>query len=213
MEINKKGTLLIVSGFAGSGKGTIMKGLTSQYDNYALSISATTRNPRPGEENGREYFFKTKEEFESMIVRGEFLEYACYVGNYYGTPAPYVDEMLAKGKDVILEIEIQGALQVKAKRPEALLIFVMPPSVEEIYNRLKKRGTEDEETIMKRMKRGAEEILEVSKYDYIMINDDLDTCINQLHELVQSAKSRVLCNEQLLIETQSQFSDFLNSRQ
>lgn len=209
MEISKKGTLLIVSGFAGSGKGTIMKSLTKEYDNYALSISATTRNPRPGEEDGREYFFKTKEEFEEMIDNGEFLEHACYVGNYYGTPAPYVDKMLSEGKDVILEIEIQGALQVKKKRPEAILIFVMPPSVEEVYNRLKKRGTEDEETIMKRMRRGSEEINEVSKYDYIMINDDLDACVKALHSLVQSVKYRVLCNEELIMETKSQFADFL----
>ena len=209
MEISKKGTLLIVSGFAGSGKGTIMKSLTKEYDNYALSISATTRNPRPGEEDGREYFFKTKEEFEEMIDNGEFLEHACYVGNYYGTPAPYVDKMLSEGKDVILEIEIQGALQVKKKRPETILIFVMPPSVEEVYNRLKKRGTEDEETIMKRMRRGSEEINEVSKYDYIMINDDLDACVKAFHSLVQSVKYRVLCNEELIMETKSQFADFL----
>lgn len=209
MNINSKGTLLIVSGFAGSGKGTLMKGLTSLYDNYALSISATTRSPRPGEEDGREYFFKTKEEFEDMISKGEFLEHACYVGNYYGTPAPYVDKMLNEGKDVILEIEIQGALQVKEKRPEALLIFVMPPSVEEIYNRLKKRGTEDEETIMKRMRRGSEEIIDVSKYDYIMINDELDKCIEELHMIVQSAKNRVLCNAQLIENTKSQFEQFL----
>ena len=209
MNINSKGTLLIVSGFAGSGKGTLMKGLTSLYDNYALSISATTRAPRPGEEDGREYFFKTKEEFEDMISKGDFLEHACYVGNYYGTPAPYVDKMLNEGKDVILEIEIQGALQVKEKRPEALLIFVMPPSVEEIYNRLKKRGTEDEETIMKRMRRGSEEILDVSKYDYIMINDELDKCIEELHMIVQSAKNRVLCNAQLIENTKSQFEQFL----
>lgn len=212
MATNHRGTLLIVSGFAGSGKGTIMKGLLSQYDNYALSISATTRQPRPQEEDGREYFFKTKEEFETMIEREEFLEHACYVGNYYGTPAAYVDEMLQSGKDVILEIEIQGALQVKSKRPDALLIFVMPPSVEEIYNRLKKRGTEDEETIMKRMRRGAEEICEVSKYDYIMVNDDLDECIRELHEVVQSSKNRVLCNSDLIAQTQSQFADFLSGK-
>lgn len=212
MEISKKGTLLIVSGFAGSGKGTIMKGLTSNYDNYALSISATTRSPRPGEEDGREYFFKTKEEFEAMIERGEFLEHACYVGNYYGTPAPYVDKMLEAGKDVILEIEIQGALQVKKLRPEAILIFVMPPSVEEIYNRLKKRGTEDEETIMKRMRRASEEVLEANQYDYLMINDDIDECIEALHRIVLGSKHRMLNNTEVMLEAKSQFDDFLKNR-
>ena len=147
----KKGILLILSGFAGSGKGTIVKELLKGYDNYALSVSATTRSPRPGEEDGREYFFKTVEEFEAMIAADKLLEHARYVDNYYGTPAEYVEEMLNSGKDVILEIEQQGALQIKEKRPDALLLFVMPPSVEEVYNRLKLRGTENEETIMKRM--------------------------------------------------------------
>jgi len=210
MALNKKGILLIVSGFAGSGKGTIMKDLTSRYDNYALSISATTRNPRPGEENGREYFFKTKEEFEAMIEADELLEHACYVGNYYGTPKEYVESQLNQGKDVILEIEIQGALLVKEKNPEALLIFVMPPSVEEIYNRLKGRGTETEEVIMKRMNRGAEEILEVSKYDYILINDVVSECTDRLHNIVQSAKGSVLRNQFLLDEVKEQFDDFLS---
>lgn len=208
---NQRGVLLIVSGFAGSGKGTIMKALTSKYDNYALSISATTRNPRPGEENGREYFFKTKEEFEKMIEADELLEHACYVENYYGTPKAYVESQLDAGKDVILEIEIQGALQVKEKCPEALLIFIMPPNVEEIYNRLVKRGTETEEVIMKRMRRGAEEILEVGKYDYIMINDEIDACTDRLHYTVQSAKGAVIRNQDLLESVKVQFGDFLNN--
>lgn len=209
MAINNKGVLLIVSGFAGSGKGTLMKAITDKYDNYALSISATTRSPRPGEEDGREYFFKTKEEFEAMIEAGELLEHACYVGNYYGTPKPYVDKMLEAGKDVILEIEIQGALQVKEKCPDALLIFVMPPNVEEIYNRLKKRNTETEEVIRKRMERGSQEALEISKYDYLMINDDINECMERLHQVVQSTKLSVNRNLEFLEDVKVQFDKFL----
>lgn len=209
--MNQKGILVIVSGFAGSGKGTIMKALTSQYDNYALSISATTRSPRPGEENGREYFFKTKEEFEKMIEEDALLEHASYVGNYYGTPKEYVVNQLEAGKDVILEIEIQGALLVKEKCPDALLVFVMPPNVEEIYNRLKGRGTETEEVIMKRMNRGAEEILEVSKYDYLMINDEVEACTKRLHETVQSAKGSISRNRDVLEVVEQQFKEFLST--
>ena len=134
--MNKEGILIVVSGFSGAGKGTIMKALLERYDNYALSISATTRNPRPGEEEGKAYFFKTTEEFEKMIAKDDLIEYAMYVGNYYGTPKAYVEEQLRAGKDVILEIEIQGALKVKEKFPNTLLLFVTPPSAEELRKRL-----------------------------------------------------------------------------
>lgn len=210
MQLNQKGILLIISGFAGSGKGTLMQMLTSRYDNYALSVSATTRNPRPGEEDGKSYFFKTKEEFEQMIEEDKFLEHACYVGNYYGTPKDYVNDMLSKGKDVILEIELQGALQVKEKCPEALLIFVMPPSVQEVYNRLVKRNTETEEVIMKRMSRGAQEIKEVPKYDYLLINDDLEECVERLHQTIQCAKGSVSRNLELIESVEAQFAEFLS---
>ena len=145
--MREKGILIVVSGFSGSGKGTIMKELLKQYDNYALSISATTRNPRPGEEDGREYFFKTVEDFEKMIAKEELIEYARYVDNYYGTPRAYVEEQLEAGKDVILEIEIQGALKVKEKFPDTLLLFVTPPSAEELKSRLVGRGTETMDVI------------------------------------------------------------------
>ena len=131
-----RGILIIVSGFSGAGKGTVMKRLMSDYDNYALSISATTRKPRNGEEDGREYFFKTVEEFENMIEQDKLIEYANYVGNYYGTPKEYVESMLSDGKDVILEIEMQGAMKVKEKMPDTLLVFVTPPSAEILKNRL-----------------------------------------------------------------------------
>ena len=156
--MREKGILIVVSGFSGSGKGTIMKELLKQYDNYALSISATTRNPRPGEKDGREYFFKTVEDFEKMIAKEELIEYARYVDNYYGTPRAYVEEQLDAGKDVILEIEIQGALKVKEKFPDTLLLFVTPPSAEELKNRLVGRGTETMDVIEFRMKRAKEEL-------------------------------------------------------
>jgi len=141
--MEKKGILIVVSGFSGAGKGTLMKRMLEKYeDQYALSISATTRKPREGEVDGREYFFKTKEEFEKMIAKAELIEYAKYVENYYGTPKAYVEEQLNAGKDVILEIEIQGALKVKQAFPDTLLLFVVPPSAEELKKRLVGRGTE-----------------------------------------------------------------------
>lgn len=208
----RKGILLILSGFAGSGKGTIVRELIKRYDNYALSVSATTRAPRPGEEDGREYFFKTREEFENMISRDEFLEHAEYVGNYYGTPRKYVEDMLEEGRDVILEIEMQGALSVKEKCPEAALMFVMPPSVQEVYNRLKKRGTESEEVIMKRMRRGAEEAEGIGKYDFLIINDDLEECVNEVHNTVRCAKNSTLRNRDVINRVSEEFDIFLKER-
>ena len=208
--MNEKGILLIVSGFAGSGKGTVMKKLIADYGNYALSTSATTRGIRAGEVDGREYFFKTKEEFEEMIENGELLEHACYVGNYYGTPKAYVDKMLEEGKDVILEIEIQGGLQVKEQCPEALLIFMMPPSIEELHRRIVNRGTETSEVIKMRMERGSQEIQEVSKYDYIMINDDVDECAKHIDELVRSTKCQVSRNLEVIEDVGRQFDELLS---
>ena len=144
--MNERGILIVVSGFSGAGKGTLMKRLLEKYEErYALSVSATTRQPREGERDGIEYFFKTKEEFEKMIAKEELIEYARYVENYYGTPRAYVEQMLEAGKDVILEIEIQGALKVKKAFPDTLLLFVVPPSAEELKHRLVGRGTESME--------------------------------------------------------------------
>lgn len=140
--MNKKGILIILSGFSGVGKGTVVRRLLSDYDNYALSISATTRKPREGEEDGVSYFFKSKEEFEQMIKEDSFIEHARYVENYYGTPKAYVQEQLDAGKDVILEIEIQGALKVKEKYPDALMLFLVPPDAQTLKERLVGRGTE-----------------------------------------------------------------------
>ena len=193
--MNKEGILIVVSGFSGAGKGTIMKALLERYDNYALSISATTRNPRPGEEEGKAYFFKTTEEFEKMIAKDDLIEYAMYVGNYYGTPKAYVEEQLCAGKDVILEIEIQGALKVKEKFPNTLLLFVTPPSAEELRKRLEGRGTETQEVIDGRMKRAIEEAEYMDQYDYLVINDDLDVCVSEMHKIIQGEHQRSFRNQ------------------
>ena len=193
--MNKKGILIVVSGFSGAGKGTIMKELLKQYDNYALSISATTRKPRPGEEEGREYFFKTVEEFEKMIAKDELIEYARYVDNYYGTPRAYVEEQLEAGKDVILEIEIQGALKVKEKFPETLLLFVTPPTAKELKHRLVGRGTETMYVIEFRMNRAKEEAEGMDKYDYLIVNDVLAECVEEVHRIIQGEHRRSFRNQ------------------
>ena len=185
-----KRCLVVVSGFSGAGKGTLMKSLIQKYDNYALSVSATTRNPRPGEEEGVSYFFKTKEQFEEMIATDALVEYAQYVGNYYGTPKAFVEDKRKEGKDVLLEIEIQGALKIKKKFPDALLIFITPPSAEELKNRLVGRGTETMDVINKRLTRAITESEGVENYDYILVNDDIDTCTEKLHNLIQTAHER-----------------------
>ena len=172
-----------------------MKALLERYDNYALSISATTRNPRPGEEEGKAYFFKTTEEFEKMIAQDDLIEYAMYVGNYYGTPKAYVEEQLCAGKDVILEIEIQGALKVKEKFPNTLLLFVTPPSAEELRKRLEGRGTETQEVIDGRMKRAIEEAEYMDQYDYLVVNDELDVCVEEMHHLIQGEHERCFRNQ------------------
>ena len=174
----KKGILIVVSGFSGAGKGTLMKKLMQDYDNYALSISATTRQPRVGEEDGREYFFRTKEEFEKMIARDELIEYARYVENYYGTPKQYVMEQLEAGKDVILEIEQQGAFAVKKAVPEAILIFLTPPTIEELERRLRNRKTESDDVIASRLAQACAEAAHVDQYDYIVINDEVEHCVD-----------------------------------
>lgn len=183
--MSDKGVLTVISGFSGAGKGTVVKQLLDKYD-YGLSISATTRSPREGEQDGREYFFKTKEEFEQMIAEHQLIEYARYVGNYYGTPKEYVVQQLEQGKDVILEIEMQGALHVREILPEVNLIFLTPPSVDVLEQRLRGRGTETEEVIRDRMARAKEECSYMEKYDYIVVNDDLDECVENAHRLIRS---------------------------
>lgn len=207
--MTKKGILIVVSGFSGAGKGTIMKQLLQQYpDHYALSISATTRSPRTGETDGVEYFFRTREQFEEMIAKDELIEYAQYVENYYGTPRAYVQEQLAAGKDVILEIEIQGALKVKEKFPETLLMFVSPPSAEELKNRLVGRGTEDMDTIHARLGRAVEESEGIENYDYFVINDKLEECVKDVHAIICSEHSRVSRNINDIQKIREELSGF-----
>lgn len=189
--MNEKGILIVVSGFSGSGKGTLMKELLTRYpDTYALSISATTRLPREGEVDGREYFFVSKDEFEKMIAKGELIEYAKYVENYYGTPRDYVEKKLDEGKDVILEIEIQGALNVKKMFPDTLLLFVTPPSAEELRKRLVGRGTETMDVIESRMDRACEEAEGMENYDYLIVNDSLDRCVEEMHSIIRGEHRR-----------------------
>ena len=192
--MKRKGILIVVSGFSGAGKGTLVKRLLEEYDGYALSISATTRQPRPGEEDGREYFFLQKEQFEQKIAANGLIEYACYCDNYYGTPREYVERQLLDGKDVILEIEIQGALKIKEQYEDALLLFVMPPSIDELRRRLVGRGTETEEVIEKRLCRAAKEAEGIESYEYIVVNDDLEVCVRQLHEIITAAHNTPIRN-------------------
>lgn len=201
--MSRRGILTVVSGFSGAGKGTVMKELVKKPD-YKLSISATTRSPREGEEHGREYFFLTREKFESMIKAEEFIEYAEYVGNYYGTPKRYVEEQLEAGYNVILEIEIQGALHVKEVFPDALLLFLVPPSAEVLKDRLISRGTEDLDAVNKRMNRAVEEAAYMDQYDYLVVNDKLDDCVEAVHHIISSEKDKVKYNKEFICEMKSQ---------
>lgn len=182
--MKRKGIIIVVSGFSGAGKGTVMKALTAKYKNYALSISATTRDPRPGEQNGREYFFVSNEEFEKLIKENGLIEHAGYVDHYYGTPRKFVEDKLNSGIDVILEIEIQGALQIKKQYNDAVLLFVMPPSAKELEERLRGRGTETDEVIRQRLSRAKEEAEGIENYDYIVINDKLEDCVERVNDII-----------------------------
>lgn len=206
--MSRQGILIVVSGFSGAGKGTIMRELTSRYDQYALSISATTRAPRPGEEEGKSYFFKTREEFEKMIEENALIEYACYVSNYYGTPKAYVEEQLAAGRDVILEIEIQGARKVKKQFPEAVLLFVTTKDVQTLRERLTGRGTETPEEIERRLSRAVQESEGMEEYDYLVINDDLDICVSQVHEIVETEHRRLKRNMELVNNIRADLKGF-----
>jgi len=208
MQTNR-GILLVLSGFSGSGKGTVVKEVMKKYsDTYALSISATSRQPRPGERDGIEYFFKTREEFEEMIAKDELVEYAQYVSNYYGTPKAYVEEQLAAGKDVILEIEIQGALKIKKKFPETLLLFMTPPSADELKDRLVGRGTETMDVVESRLARAVEEAQGIEEYDYLIVNDDLEECVERFHSIVSNEHYRVSRKQQFIEDMRGQLTAF-----
>ena len=208
MKMRRKGILIVVSGFSGVGKGTLMKQLVHSYDNYALSVSMTTRQPRPGESDGKEYFFVSREVFEKTIAENGLIEYANYCGNYYGTPKEYVEKQLEKGKDVILEIEIQGALMVREQFPTALLLFVMPPSAQELKKRLEGRGTETEEVIDKRLKRATEEAEGIENYDFIVINDKLEECVKEMHGLILAAHETPERNQEFIDNMRKELENF-----
>lgn len=209
MKQKNRGILVVLSGFSGAGKGTVVKEVMKKYsEQYALSISATTRAPREGETDGIEYFFKTREEFEAMIAKDELVEYAQYVNNYYGTPKAYVEQQLSAGKDVILEIEIQGALKVKEKFPETLLVFLTPPDAKELKRRLVGRGTETMEVIESRLSRAVEEAQGIESYDYLLVNDQLEDCVAQFHQIVSNEKCRVFRNITNIEDMRSQLTAF-----
>lgn len=204
----KKGLLIIISGFSGTGKGTAIKKLLELYPNdYCLSISATTRNPRDGEVHGREYFFKTKEDFEEMIMKQELIEYTQYVDNYYGTPKEYVEDQMDAGHNIILEIEIDGALNVKKLYPDALLIFLLPPSIKELEKRLRERGTESEDVIADRIKRASEESKVIREYDYVVVNDTIDDCVSTIHNIVEIEGLKVYRQEEVIHNIEQELSD------
>ncbi|MBQ2688275.1 MAG: guanylate kinase [Clostridia bacterium] len=184
MQNNKPGKLFVYAGASGVGKGTIMKELLKSDSSIKLSVSATTRSPREGEVHGREYFFVTKEEFKQMINEDGFLEYAQYCDNFYGTPKAYVDEMLQKGYNVFLEIELQGAQNILKLRPDAVSIFILPPSVEELERRLRDRATETEDAINKRLAQAKVEMNHAKMYKYTVVNDDLNKAVKDVLEIV-----------------------------
>ena len=181
--MNKSGLLVVVSGPSGCGKGTVLKQLIENDEHVFYSVSATTRSPRVGEVDGVHYYFISKEQFEEKIASGGMLEYASYVGNYYGTPKSEVDRRIENGVGVVLVIEVIGAANIKRLYPDATLVFIMPPSVEELGNRLRGRGTESEDAIARRMQRAAEELQRVDEYDFSVVNDDAGRCADELYEI------------------------------
>lgn len=189
--MSKKGVLLVISGPSGAGKGTICKALLDKYKDIYLSVSATTREPRAGEVHGVNYFFKTKEEFLQKVEEGDFLEHAEVYGNYYGTPKSSVQKMLDEGRDVILEIDIQGALKVKENCEEGIFIFILPPSMEELKQRIIRRGSETPESLMTRFKSAYKEINYISKYNYAVVNDEVDVAVTKLEAIIAAEKCRV----------------------
>ena len=190
--MSERGLLIVFSGPSGVGKGTVRQEIFSTPDHkFEYSVSMTTRAQRPGEVDGKDYFFRSREEFEELIRNGQMLEYAEYVGNYYGTPLTYVNETLDKGIDVFLEIEVQGSLQVKKKVPDAVFIFLTPPDLNELQERLVGRGTDSEEVIAQRIERAREEIALMSEYDYAIVNDEVPLAAERVKRVIEAEHFRV----------------------
>lgn len=190
--MNDRGLLIVLSGPSGVGKGTVRKHLVNHYHNdFYFSISMTTRQKREGEIDGVDYFFKTREEFEAYIKQGKLLEYAEYVGNYYGTPLDYVEEHLANGRDVFLEIEVQGAMKVKQTMPEGIFIFLSPPDLQELQKRIEMRGTDTSDVIQKRLDKAVEELKLVRYYDYVVRNDRVDHAAQRIRSIIQAEHLKV----------------------
>ena len=203
MKQNRKGLLLVISGPAGVGKGTINLSLISRNSDIRMSVSATTRQPRPGEIDGVHYFFKTEEEFQKMIESGAFLEYMrVFNTHYYGTPKSFVEQELAEGRSVILEIDVQGAMRVKAAYPDAVLIFIAPPSMSELKSRLIHRGTESSEAIDRRFETAYQEMKYIDRYDYVVVNDILDLAIARTEDIIVAERCRVTRNSELIEKLQ-----------
>ena len=199
MDNDKKGLLFVISGPSGVGKGTICKKLLERRKELKLSVSVTTRAPRPGEIEGVNYFFRSEEQFQDMIARDEFLEYMCVFGkNHYGTPKAYVAEQRAQGNDVILEIDVNGALNVKKRCPDAVMIFIAPPSMETLKKRLVGRGTETEEAVERRFAEAVKEQAAAGEYDYIVVNDSLDKAVNDTESILVSERLHVSNNPKLI---------------
>ena len=217
IETNKRGSLIVVSGPSGAGKDTVIKKLKELNDNIWVSISCTSRSPRVNEQNGVDYFFLTKEEFEEKINNNEFLEYAIYNDNYYGTPVSKIKEKLDNGIDVILIIEVQGALYVKKHFQDAIFIFIMPPSMEELRDRLISRNTDSKDKILSRFKTAYNEINEITKYNYVVVNDEVDKAAHKVNSILISEKCRVdrieevyVANKEELIHEMLIDKEFIN---
>ncbi|MCX7746847.1 MAG: guanylate kinase [Clostridia bacterium] len=194
----REGLLAVVSGPSGSGKGTLLKLICNGKLNVGLSISATTRKPREGEIDGQHYFFKTVEDFKEMVNQEQLIEWVEYCNNFYGTPKKYIEDSIKKGKDMILEIDVEGALKIKEKYPQCILIFILPPSFEELRKRIIGRGTEIAEVIEKRLEKAKKEIAFISNYDYIIINDEVNRAVDELDSILKAEKVRFARNTDIL---------------
>ena len=205
IKSKKQGILIIISAPSGAGKGSIIKEMCEQNENLWVSISATTRNPRPNDQDGVTYYFLSKEEFEEKLKENYFLEYTSYAGNYYGTPKKQIQEHLDQGQDVILEIEIEGAMNVKKRVPEALCVFIMPPSLKELKRRLENRGTDTKEKILERFKIAYKEMNEVTKYNYVVINDDIKVAADKIISIIKEEKCRVDRIEEVFLKNEEEY--------